>query len=127
VLSFRTKELEAVASRLGFTSEALVHCLNGSGVSECEKRLQELKAKVKSAFKQLALETHPDRHQGDDGKAEEFKQLNAAYDTISKYLNSLRVAPRPTYQIIRVVIQPQTSNSTTSTTFSSNWWTRTQQ
>ena len=41
------------------------------------------KKDIKDAYRKLALALHPDRHDGCDAKAEEFKALNEAYDTLS--------------------------------------------
>jgi DnaJ-class molecular chaperone len=41
------------------------------------------KADIKEAYRKLALALHPDRHDGCDMKAEEFKEINEAYDTLS--------------------------------------------
>ncbi|MCL2675456.1 MAG: DnaJ domain-containing protein, partial [Firmicutes bacterium] len=41
---------------------------------------------IKKAYRKLAQEYHPDRHQGDPAKAkqaeEKFKQISEAYDTL---------------------------------------------
>lgn len=38
---------------------------------------------IKAAFKQKAVECHPDKHQGDTEMEEMFKQVNQAYQTLS--------------------------------------------
>jgi len=38
---------------------------------------------IKKAFKKLAVEWHPDRHEGDPAAEERFKEINAAYQEIS--------------------------------------------
>lgn len=73
---------------------------------------------IKDAYRKLALTLHPDRHDGCDAKAEEFKALNEAYDTLSdnskrnaydtlsgfdghgdgKYNKNRRNAPSPNYR-----------------------------
>jgi molecular chaperone DnaJ len=37
---------------------------------------------IRSAFKKLAAQHHPDRNQGDPGAAQRFKELNAAYEIL---------------------------------------------
>ncbi|MBV9463597.1 MAG: molecular chaperone DnaJ [Verrucomicrobiae bacterium] len=37
---------------------------------------------IKKAYRKLALEFHPDRHQGDHSKAEKFKELSEAYEVL---------------------------------------------
>ena len=37
---------------------------------------------IKKAYYQRARECHPDKHAGDDAKAEEFKRLSDAYQTL---------------------------------------------
>mmetsp|Transcript_13054 Transcript_13054/g.28296 ORF Transcript_13054/g.28296 Transcript_13054/m.28296 type:complete len:248 (-) Transcript_13054:55-798(-) len=76
------------------------------------------KKDIKEAYRKLALALHPDRHDGCDAKAEEFKTLNEAYDTLSdgskrsaydtlsgfgdldggKYNKNRRTAPPPNYR-----------------------------
>jgi curved DNA-binding protein CbpA len=38
---------------------------------------------IKSAFKALAVQYHPDKHQGDEQMEEQFKTINAAYQILS--------------------------------------------
>ncbi len=38
---------------------------------------------IKSAFRKLAAQFHPDRHQGDPGAHERFKEINLAYQVLS--------------------------------------------
>jgi molecular chaperone DnaJ len=38
---------------------------------------------IKKAFRRLTLEFHPDRHAGDEEIAARYRQINAAYDTLS--------------------------------------------
>ena len=40
------------------------------------------KADIKEAYRKLALALHPDRHDGCDMKAEEFKEVNEAYEVL---------------------------------------------
>lgn len=53
--------------------------------------LDELKARVKTNWKRLAFELHPDRTGNDPVKTEEFKGLTLVRDDFEK----LRVEPRP--------------------------------
>jgi curved DNA-binding protein CbpA len=39
---------------------------------------------IKKAFRQLALQYHPDRNPGDKGAEEKFKELNEAYSVLSE-------------------------------------------
>ena len=39
-------------------------------------------ATIKSAYRRLAMECHPDRHNGCSQQAERFKQINEAYDVL---------------------------------------------
>ena len=38
---------------------------------------------IKSAFRKLAAQHHPDKNPGDDGAQQRFKELNAAYQILS--------------------------------------------
>ena len=38
---------------------------------------------IKKAFRKLAMKHHPDRHAGDKGKEEKFKEINEAYSCLS--------------------------------------------
>lgn len=53
--------------------------------------LEELKARVKTNWKRLAFELHPDRTGNDPSKTEEFKALTVIRDDFDR----LRVEPRP--------------------------------
>ena len=44
--------------------------------------------KVKTRYKQLAKENHPDINVGDAGAEERLKEINLAYDLIRKSLQS---------------------------------------
>lgn len=48
------------------------------GVSKSAKE-----AEIKKAYKKLAMQWHPDRHQGDKKAEEKFKEINEAYQTLS--------------------------------------------
>ena len=39
-------------------------------------------AELKSAFRKLAMQCHPDRHPGDAAAEAKFKELNEAYDVL---------------------------------------------
>lgn len=38
---------------------------------------------IKTAYKKLALQWHPDKHKGDKGAEEKFKEINQAYEVLS--------------------------------------------
>jgi molecular chaperone DnaJ len=38
---------------------------------------------IKKAYRKRAMESHPDRHQGNKEKEEEFKKINEAYSVLS--------------------------------------------
>src|SRR5512135_2505008 len=40
-------------------------------------------AEIKSAFRKLALQFHPDRNQGNKQAEEKFKEINEAYEVLS--------------------------------------------
>ena len=40
-------------------------------------------SEIKKAFRKLAKKYHPDRNNGDNTKAEKFKQISEAYETLS--------------------------------------------
>ncbi len=40
-------------------------------------------AEIKKAYKKLAMQWHPDRHQGDNKAEEKFKEINEAYQVLS--------------------------------------------
>src|SRR4030043_2161677 len=41
------------------------------------------KEEIKSAYRKLALKTHPDRNPGDSRAEERFKEINEAYQVLS--------------------------------------------
>lgn len=64
---------------------------------------------IKTSYRKLALEMHPDRHQGCSKKMEEFKQLNEAYSILMDshkrtqydrdyYKHIRKTAPPPNYR-----------------------------
>lgn len=38
---------------------------------------------IKAAYRKMSKELHPDKHKGDKGKEEKFKEVNQAYETLS--------------------------------------------
>lgn len=57
-------------------------------------RLDELKASTKKRYRELALELHPDRTNGDEAKAQRFRDVSMAY----QWLDDLKLPPAPTRQ-----------------------------
>jgi molecular chaperone DnaJ len=45
---------------------------------------------LKSAYRKLALQYHPDRNPGDNGSEEKFKEINEAYAVLSNPDNRAR-------------------------------------
>ena len=41
-------------------------------------------ADIKSAFRKLAMQYHPDRNAGDDTAEQKFKEINEAYQSLRK-------------------------------------------
>ena len=51
-------------------------------VGRCPKALADFKALVKVRFRELAMELHPDRNNGDRGKQEQLMRISNANDEI---------------------------------------------
>ncbi|MFT6865189.1 MAG: curved DNA-binding protein CbpA [Cyclobacteriaceae bacterium] len=54
-------------------------------------------AEIKAAFKRLAILYHPDKHAGDEAMADKFKEINLAYQTLSKPYEKARYDIKQTY------------------------------
>ena len=127
MLRFKTKQLEISAGRLGFTAEALQRCLQAPTLEQAKTNLDNLRKAVKRSYREKSLELHPDRNNGDVEKAEQFKDLSLAYSEIDAFLERVNLRPVQPRPAVRVVVYNGNTTSTcTSTTFTSNWWTRTQ-
>ena len=50
---------------------------------------------VKSAYRKLALEHHPDRNHGNKEAEEMMKQINLAYEKVSDYVSRRYSEPQP--------------------------------
>ena len=124
--SFSSQKLETFARRLGFTSEALSHCLSAPTAEEGQRRLESLRERLKKSYRDVCLQCHPDHHPNREDKAEEFKQFNLAYNEIKDLLTDVVVQERPELEgfrsfgmkiaIVREEPEP--------TPFSANWWER---
>ncbi len=69
---------------------------------------------IRSAFRRLALDTHPDRHPNDPIKEERFKQVTEAYEILT---NSKSVGKgRPTSD------SPDNRNDSEGMTEDEKWW-----
>ena len=98
---------------------------------EGQKRLAELKTRVKTAFRRAAMELHPDRTNNDPAKTEDFRLVCAAAEEVDRLDFQRRVAvapPVPTQSIhfvFRVggtAVRFATNQTTTTTTVSGNYW-----
>lgn len=83
---------------------------------------------VKRAFRELAIQCHPDHHPGDKAKEAQFKEINAANEVLSdpekraaydKRLASERLAAR-TPSLGQAPGVPKPSRAPSSSAF---WWT----
>lgn len=120
------KDLESGLRELGVTPEALSRMTALPSPQDVQKALTALQAAAKKRYRELALELHPDRTQGDEAKTERFKAIVLAY----KEVQSLRVVvrrPPPPPMPIQVFYGGMTyastgTTSTTSTSWSSTGW-----
>lgn len=86
------------------------------------KRLDDLKARAKKAFKKAALDLHPDRTNNDPAKTEDFKLVSSAVDEIDKLVLH-KPQPRPQVQYIRIHFTSHGFSTGTSTTASTTtYW-----
>ena len=49
---------------------------------------------IKSAYRKLARQYHPDLHPGDEAAANKFKEVSEAYETLSAVAEDLPEAPK---------------------------------
>jgi hypothetical protein len=126
VLQFKTQQLAEDAGRLGFTVQALERILQAGSIEQANREMSLLRKAVKRTFRRLALELHPDRTPDAPDKAEEFKRLSLAYDSIETFFQNTKVQAQSVVVIQRPMVRVSVSTGTsTSSTFTSDWWTRT--
>lgn len=132
MLNFKTKELAEAAGELGLTDTAVQHCVSTHDIKEAEGRWQELQKSIKSTYRRLALELHPDRN---PSGAERFARLSNAYQEVEAFFVRNRpvcdVPARFMVPMAGFVVRPygfgdcsQTTTSTTTWHFGWQWWAR---
>lgn len=94
-------------------------------LEEGQKRLTELKARVKTAYRRAAMELHPDKTNNDPAKTEDFHLVSAAAEEVAGLNFRMRPPPPPQMHIVfhvgGVSFTSRTSASTT-TTSTVNYW-----
>lgn len=103
---------------LGLRQEDFRAVETAPSFEEGVRRLDELKGRVKKAFRRVALELHPDRTNNDPAKTEDFKLASSAADEIDK-LALRRPQPRPQVHYIRIHFNGFGTATTTSSTTTS--------
>lgn len=104
---------------MGLTFADLQFPLQTNNLEESKQRLVQLKARAKAGFRRAAMDLHPDRTNGDEGKAELFRLVSCVMEEMEK----LEVAQRPVMPPpIRVVVVHQQgfNQSATTSTFSTD-------
>lgn len=106
-------------SRLGVTPADL-DVVRRTPYPQSKEVLEGLKARVRSGYKRLAFELHPDRTGNDAEKTEEFKLLTRVREDFER----LEVRPPPPVMIMPVFVPwrgfTQTTNTTSAATI--NVW-----
>jgi hypothetical protein len=77
-------QLIAGLTSLGVTREDIEKLTQASSYDEAMKFLQALKRKAKLKFRSLAKELHPDLHEGDPAKTEQFRILREVIGELDK-------------------------------------------
>jgi len=98
-------KIQAAMSDLGVSPVDMEKLRRMTSVEEATSWLDELKARVRKNFKQLAFELHPDRTGGDEEKTAQFKLYGTVKDEFEKLQVQARQVPHP--QIILQQIQQQ--------------------
>jgi hypothetical protein len=88
------EELLAGLGILGVTLEQFQHPLRANSQDEGARRLADLKANVKRAFRKAALDLHPDRTGGDEEKAGRFKLASSVAEVVEALTLHVQ-RPRP--------------------------------
>ena len=121
MLRFSSPDVAKAAAALKLTEQDLNHCIQHPELSECQRRLEELKKRVKKSYREAALELHPDRTGGDEEKLQLFKTVSRLWEQIQKFEIGRQQRPQP--RVVHVRATPSTSwggwttwsNSTTTT------------
>lgn len=98
-------KIQAAMSDLGVSPVDMERLRQMTSVEEATTWLDELKARVRKNFKQLAFELHPDRTGGDEEKTARFKLYGTVKDEFEKIQVQARQVPNP--QAIFQQIQQQ--------------------
>jgi hypothetical protein len=86
----RARFLQGILQDLGVSQDELA-ALQKCSLAEGQRKLDELKERVRKNFKRLAFELHPDRTGNDPAKTERFKAICEVRDGFER----LGLAPRP--------------------------------
>lgn len=90
------QKIDQCLRELGVTPGALAAIRGAANFDDATAKLAALKQMVKTNFKRLALELHPDRNGGDAAKTELFKALVQVQKDVD-VLEIRRAPPQPVY------------------------------
>lgn len=97
-MAMNQETLVRALGHLGVDAQVLDH-LRRIPFQQAVKDLTTLKAEVKTRYKKLAFELHPDRTGGDEAKTKLFSEVTEA----NRWFQELKLHPPPPRQVVQVV------------------------